>query len=359
MPIFARNRRYKHQPRDSGVTHQSTTSSSLYPRSTSTGESYLSPPSLPPNDIDDRHIITVDPEENPHEHELHEMDADDVSYRLRLLMQNNYYLPPAHSKPFNDYPFPETPKKSPSKPSSPNFLDLFKMGKKKGSAPDPKAAKGPSAPILRTTSDQSTVSGLVRPRALSRPVQPHPHAMAMTMAPHALAIPQPRPDPASKGRVVVVRERVEDIAAVARQVEQDLKIKQRVAEAERRMRKSEESPSTEELPIHDGLIDPTDSVDLPPVSANAFFGPQASALNALGVEASVGAAALADRLVPVSPGLWSVESEEERWRKALLQEAVGHSLNNSPAVTPARGTPSGSSPFLALDPPATDRKSVV
>lgn len=94
MPVFARNRRYRHQPRDSGVTHQSTTSSSLYPRSTSTGESYMSPPSLPPNDIDDRHIITVDPEENPHEDELHEMDADDVSYRLRLLMQNNYYLPP-------------------------------------------------------------------------------------------------------------------------------------------------------------------------------------------------------------------------------------------------------------------------
>lgn len=314
----------------------------------------MSPPSLPPNDIDDRHIITVDPEENPHEDELHEMDADDVSYRLRLLMQNNYYLPPAHSKPFNDYPFPETPKKSPSKQSSPNFLDLFKMGKRKASTPDSKAAKGTSAPILRTTSDQSTVSGIGRPRAVSRPAQPHPHAMAMTMAPHALAVPQQqRPDLPSKGRVVVVRERMEDIATVARQVEQDLKIKQRVAEAERRLRRSEISHTTEEVPINEGLIDPTDSVDLPPVTANALFGPQASALNNMGVEASLGAAALADRLVPASPGMWSVDSEEASWRKALLQEAVGHSLNNSPAVTPARGTPSGSSPFLATELPTT------
>lgn len=227
------------------------------------------------------------------------------------------------------------------------------MGKRKTSTPDIKAAKSPSAPILRTTSDQSTVSGMGRPRAASRPTQPHSHAMAVTMAPHALAIPQQRPEPASKGRVVVVRERMEDIASVARQVEQDLKIKQRVAEAERRLRRSEVSHTTEELPMNDGLIDPTDSVDLPPMMANALFGPQASALNGMGVEASLGAAALAERLIPASPGMWSIDSEEEAWRKALLQEAVGHSLNNSPAVTPARGTPSGSSPFLATELPAT------
>ncbi|KAH8117841.1 hypothetical protein DFH11DRAFT_1723856 [Phellopilus nigrolimitatus] len=330
MPVFARNRRFRHQPCDSGVTQQSTTSSSLYPKSTSTDDSYSSPPSLPSNDMDDRLIVAVDPDDNPHVHELSEMDADDVSYRLRLLMQNNYYLPPAHSKPFSEYSS-STAKKSPLKSPSPTFLDIFKVGKKKSSSPVQKAAKSPTAPILRTTSDSSTLSGLIRsPQTRSGQQDSHTTTMA----------PQSRQE-AKKGRVVVVRERMEDIDTIAKQVEQDLKIR----EAERRRNVSESSPSEG---LSDNLVDPTDSVDLPPVTANGFFGPQASMLNGMGVEASLGAAMMADRLPPSSPGIWSIDTEDEAWRKALLHAAVNHSLNNSPAATPARSR-SDSSPFLSLD----------
>ncbi|KAI5122756.1 hypothetical protein M0805_009839 [Coniferiporia weirii] len=326
MPVFARNRRYRHQARDSGATQQSTASSSLYPKSTST-EDYLSPPSLPPNDIDDRLVITVDPEDSPHIHELHEMDADDVSYRLRLLMQNNYYLPPAHSKPFSEYSSSETPKKS-SKSSSPTFFDIFKVGKKKSAVPDQKVNPTP-VPILRTTSDSSTLSGLIRPQRHNHSAQ-HLHANA----------PQLHQE-GKKGRVVVVRERMEDIRVVAKQVELDLKVR----EAERRKKGSESSRSEGKL---DCLVDPTDSVDLPPVSANTFFGPQASLLNGMGIEKPIGAALLADRLPPSSPGIWSVDTEDEAWRKAILHAAVGHSLNNSPAATPTRSR-SGCSPFRVLE----------
>ncbi|KAH9980863.1 hypothetical protein BGW80DRAFT_1266779 [Lactifluus volemus] len=78
-------------------------------------------------------------------------------------------------------------------------------------------------------------------------------------------------------------------------------------------------------------IDPTDAVDLPPPSENSPFAFQASALRGLGVESSLGAAVLAERLPPGSPGLWSLDPDEEAWRKALLKEAVDHSLNNTPS----------------------------
>lgn len=132
MPIFSRRGHSRHRQQDSGLTLQSTTSSSLYPRSSSTGESFPSPPSLPSQDIDVRirTVDALDPEDSPHIHELSEMDTDDVSYRLRLLMKNNYYLPPAHSKPYADIPISvETLKKPLPKPTSPTFLDIFKVGK--------------------------------------------------------------------------------------------------------------------------------------------------------------------------------------------------------------------------------------
>ena len=53
----------------------------------------------------------------------------------------------------------------------------------------------------------------------------------------------------------------------------------------------------------------------------APFAFQASA-QGLGVESSVGAAVLAP---PGTPGVWSLDPDEEASRKALLKEAVGHS----------------------------------
>ncbi|EJD06599.1 uncharacterized protein FOMMEDRAFT_17105 [Fomitiporia mediterranea MF3/22] len=329
MPVFARNRRYKHQTRDSGATQQSTASSSLYPKSTSTEGSYLSPPFLAAQDIDDPHIVTVDPVENPHLHELEEMDADDVSYRLRLLMRNNYYLPPAHSKPFSDIPSPDTPKKSPVKAPSPTFLDFFKVVRKKSALlSENKAATSPPAPLLRTTSDSSTLSGFLRPQQLA-PSPRREHA--------AFLLPQSRQEP--KGRVVVVRERVDDLASVAKQVEEELKAR------ERRRTASDTSHSET---IQGDFVDPTDFVDLPPVPPNGFFGPQAALLRGMGIDSSLGAALLADQLPPSSPGIWSIESEDAAWRKALLHAAVGHSLSNSSANTPGRSV-SGSSRVQMFD----------
>ncbi|KAL5503969.1 hypothetical protein ACEPAH_8041 [Sanghuangporus vaninii] len=331
VPIFATSRRFRHQPRDSGVTQQSTASSSIYPKSTSTEGSYPSPPSLPAQDMDDCHIITVDPVDDSHLDALHEMDADEVSYRLRLLMQNNYYLPPAHSKPFSELLSPDTPKKSLMKSSSPTFFDIFKVVKKKAAvSSDNKIASAPPAPILRTTSDSSTLSGLLRPQQTSAPVQ---------RMRTAYSAPQVRQEP--KGRVVVVRERVEDLASVAKQAEQELKVR----ETERQRNASDVSRSDR---IQAQFVDPTDSVDLPLVPPSEFFGPQAALLRGMGIDSSLGAALLADQLPPSSPGSWSADSEDMAWRKAILHAAVDHSLNNSSMDTPTRSGTS-SSPIRALD----------
>ncbi|KAL5485838.1 hypothetical protein ACEPAI_6880 [Sanghuangporus weigelae] len=331
VPVFATSRRFRHQPRDSGVTQQSTASSSIYPKSTSTEGSYPYPPSLPAQDMDVCHIITVDPADDSHLDALHEMDADEVSYRLRLLMQNNYYLPPAHSKPFNEVSSSDIPRKSLAKSSSPAFFDIFKVVKKKAAvSSDNKIASAPPAPILRTTSDASTVSGLLRSQQASAPVQ---------RMRTAYSAPQIRPE--NKGRVVVVRERVEDLASVAKQAEQELKVR----EAERQRNASDVSRS-DRIQAH--FVDPTDSVDLPLVRPSEFFGPQAALLRGMGIDSSLGAALLADQLPPSSPGSWSAESEDMAWRKAILHAAVDHSLNNSSADTPARSVTS-SSPTRALD----------
>lgn len=246
-------------------------------------------------------------------------------------MQNTYYLPPAHSKPFVDpCPSTDSSKKSPLKAASPTFFDIFKFGKKQSSGSEQKPTIAPSGPMLRTTSDTSTFSGFLSP-------QPSKYPKQQLSVP---GIPTMRPEP-KKGRVVVVRERMEDLELVARQVEEDLKIR----EAERRRNASISSQSEV---LQDDLVDPTDCVDLPPAPSNIFFGPQASILNGMGVETSVGAALLADQLPPSSPAMWSTDSDDMAWRKALLHAAVDHSMNNTPVATPSRSR-SNSSPFLSLD----------
>ena len=115
----------------------------------------------------------------------------------------------------------------------------------------------------------------------------------------------------------MVREKVDNLALAAEQAEQELKI---------RVDAKQNSAGH-----FDDYVDPTDAVDLPPPSENSPFAFQASALRGLGVENSLGAAVLAERLPPGSPGVWSLDPDEEAWRKALLHEAVGHSLNNTPA----------------------------
>ncbi|PIL29779.1 hypothetical protein GSI_07984 [Ganoderma sinense ZZ0214-1] len=291
-------------PRDSVMTQNSTASSSLYPASTSIGTRTES--SMPYTDDQDEsdlsypEIVTPDhPEFNP----------DDVSNRLRLLLNNSYFLPPAHTKPtpFSLSPNPtEAAKKN--KPANGGFFDFFRLGKSKSKPASPIPGSPPAVdgagPILRTTSDMPSASGLlhrVQQQPLGSPTLPPP------------------PPPAS--RVVVLRERMEDLATAAKEAEKELRSKD-VGKIR--------SQTTPRDRFVDDIIDPTDAVDLPLQMADSMFAVQTSAAYGLGPQDSLNAAVLADRLVPGSPGLWSRSSEEDSWRKDLLHQAVSHSLGNTP-----------------------------
>jgi hypothetical protein len=106
---------------------------------------------------------------------------------------------------------------------------------------------------------------------------------------------------------------MEDIMVAAKQAEQNLK-----AKSAARIDQGSQNGND----AIDNAIDPTDAVDIPLPSPTYPFAVQASALHGLGVQDSVGAAVLADRLPPNS-----YDPAEDRWRKALLQEAVHHSLD--------------------------------
>lgn len=315
-PTSADPDRARSSLRDSLLTQQSSTSSSVYPMSTSMGTD--SPPSPQSPNLPERGIPMPAFEfDGPR---VQEFDADDVSYRLQLLVKNNYFLPPAHSKP-SPADFPSSLNNSKKAPSP--FFDLFRVGKPKSRLVSPDVANGTS-PIFRVTSDSTTTSGQVA-RGGGRP------------SPQTF-----RPPPGSQhmARVVVVREKMEDLVAAARQVEVDLGRRDFLLDRDRASRKAK-------FAAFDGIVDPTETVDVPPPSANYPLALQASALHGLGIEDSVGAAILAERLPPPgSPGQSSLDPREDAWRKALLREAVGHSLNTSRATSSAsRYSSPSKSPF--------------
>ncbi|KAF9236750.1 hypothetical protein BU15DRAFT_89036 [Melanogaster broomeanus] len=289
--------------RDSLTTQQSSTSSSIYPMSTSTGTE--SPPSPLSPAIQERGMSI--PAFDLDALRVQEFDTDDVSYRLQLLVKNSYFLPPAHSKPSPaDFPPSTLNKKAPA----PAFLDLFRVGKSKSKPNSPDAVNG-TTPMLRVTSDSTTLSG----HALRDHTRPSPQTF--------------RPPPGSQhmARVVVVREQMNDLAAAQRQAQINLNAHDLLLDRERSSRRSKPA-------VFDGIVDPTEAVDVPPPSANYPLALQASALYGLGIEDSVGAAILAERLPPPgSPGQSSLDPGEDRWRRALLREAVGHSLNNSTSTS--------------------------
>ncbi|KAG2347964.1 hypothetical protein BDR05DRAFT_957601, partial [Suillus weaverae] len=282
--------------RDSLLTQQSSTSSSLYPLTTSIGTE--SPPSPLSPMIHDHGVIPALEIDEPMR--VQEFNADDVSYRLQLLVKNNYFLPPAHSKPCPADFAPCT--NASKKATTPAFLDYFRVGKSKSKPTSPDSFDG--SPMLRVTSDSTTVSGYV-PRG----------------APQTFRSPK---NVQHLARVVVVREQMDDLVAAAKQAEIDLKSRDVPPDRDRGVRRPK-------VDVFDGIIDPTEAVDVPPPSANYTLALQASALHGLGIEDSVGAAVLAERLPPAgSPGhSFSLDPQEDAWRKALLHQAVGHSLNNS------------------------------
>ncbi|KAG6872396.1 hypothetical protein C0995_010094 [Termitomyces sp. Mi166 len=288
--------------RDSVSTHPSRQSSSAYPPSNSTTSDLDSPPS--PQSVihvNDRYDASYEPVVN----ETQMYDGDDVSYRLQLLVNNNYFLPPAHSKP-SAADFAAMEKTVQKKPSTPTFFERLRgRSKSKPTTPTgPSPGFDPAGPALRTAADSITSSHLLRPQL-----------------PQGSSQFQRSPPPEARtGRVVVVREKMEDVAVAAKKAEQEMK-----ARALRRDQGSQNGRIT----VTD-VIDPTDAVDLPPPSSNYPFAVQASALRGLGVQDSLGAALLADRLPPPqSPGM-SSSDPDDHWRRALLHDAVHHSLDNTP-----------------------------
>jgi hypothetical protein len=298
--------------RDSVSTQQSGASSSLYPPSTSTASGPGSPTS--PLSMSDRIDQLILPPVAPEVSDVQEYDSDDVSYRLRLLVNNNYFLPPAHSKPS-----PEdfgSPSPTAARKASTPFLDLFRGKSKSKPSTPPRLSPvfDPAVPImLRTTSDS-----IIAPYGL-RTQQPRSSSQMPRLSPR---LPSANP----RGRVVVVREKMNDIAVAAKQAERDLKT---------RGVKIDQGSQKAKQEWVDDVIDPTDAVDIPLLSPSYPFAIQASALHGLGVLDSVGAAALADRLPPSkNPNLSNTfDSTEESWRKALLHEAVHHSLDNTPDIS--------------------------
>lgn len=237
----------------------------------------------------------------PDVEELPGFDPDDVSYRLRLLVKNNYFLPPAHSKPVLSELSPSDTTKKMTRAATPTFFDIFRVNKSKSklSSPTPDS----SLPMLRATGDSIMALHLPQPRA-------------------SFQVPRPSlggPVNERVGRVVVVREKMEDLSLAAKQAEQEIKSR---VHARRDL----------DLDGHSFSIDPTDAVDVPPLSPSYPFPMQTSTWHGLGVSESVGAAVLAEHLPPGSPGMSSFDARDD-WRKALLQEAVHHSLDNTPDLS--------------------------
>ncbi|KAH9970783.1 hypothetical protein BGW80DRAFT_538765 [Lactifluus volemus] len=158
----------------------------------------------------DNHISSVDPDEPYDEYQV--FRTDDVSYRLRLLLSNHYFLPPAQSKPSpSDFVSPvAASSKKPAKSVGPAFLDIFRVGKTR---PKPNSPTGyvtqVGPPRLRTTAD-STIASSRTPKSHADPVPRGP--VTPTLAGHA-------------SRVAVVREKVDDLALAAAQAEQELKMR--------------------------------------------------------------------------------------------------------------------------------------
>ncbi|KAJ3572408.1 hypothetical protein NP233_g3107 [Leucocoprinus birnbaumii] len=334
LSAFSRDPELTPNARDSFSTQKSSTSSSFYPPSTSTISGPESPasPQTAAEELHQQPNISLLTEADIEE--MQDYDGDDVAYRLRLLVNNSYFLPPAHMKPSAEDFAASMHAKKPPKPSTANFLDIFRVGKTKSKPPTPVAPTFGNGPMLRTTSDSIAAPFALRnqPRSPQTPHNPT-HPMNGNV---------------DRGRVVVVRERVNDIAVAAKQAEHETKTRNaRREHGSDRARQQPQPLALRQAQEFDDVIDPTDAVDIPLPASNYPFAVQASALHGLGVQDSVGAAILADRLPPNSPGMSTVGETDDHWRKALLQQAVHHSLDNTPDDSMFSYVPGTSTPMLA------------
>ncbi|QRV75059.1 hypothetical protein RhiJN_03074 [Ceratobasidium sp. AG-Ba] len=285
--------------RINGYQSSSLTTSSVYPASSSSQTG----PDSPPSPSTPSAHSSMDPVQTPG----FAVDADDVSYRLRLLVRNNYFLPPAHSKPNHSELSLLSPHVNPPpvKTPSPTFRDLFRV------RPRTPSKSGPESP--KTTKAPTTASPVVRP-----PVPTRTSTMPALVGSTAPSLREKE----RRGRVLVIRERLDDLVTAANAAEIDM----RAREDDRKRREPPNSTPNPALAAVD-LVDPTETVDLP-----SYMFPVQSSLAPFGgldVGNSLGAAALADALPPRAE-----DKEDEAWRKALLHKAVGLSMLSIPEPTP-------------------------
>ena len=279
-----------HKPRGSTVTQTSgaTLSSALYPLSTHDGTGTETPST--PSTRTYSPVIEVDETESDDDNSNNPiLDPEDMSYRLKLLIRNNYYLPPAHAKPTHVDTRLAQETASP-KIAGPAIRNLFRIG-------------GPKRANMK------------RPQATSTHVSNRPPRLDTLidhLPPLASAVVQQRRSSGAeilnenerKGRVVVIRERLGDMQGP------------RLPSAEGAAR------AINLLPMKHVLIDPTDTIDLP---SYAFL-PQGTGeySSSRVIEAST----MADFLPCGHGSRPGHSSTDEAWRRALLTEAVDLSLSS-------------------------------
>jgi hypothetical protein len=292
----------------------------------------------------------------PHHHP-NALDPNDVSFRLKLLVENNYYLPPAHSKPLSISPVgahspgPASPTK-PQHSTGGSFRGLFRLplGISRSRSPSqphisPLPSPRPTLGVRKAVSTEGLGLGLSQSArnktGLLRPSSPR-RAVSADMA----------LDNEPKGRVVVIRERLDEPEDAVEQIDGLAgPSSSRLGLPSPSVPSKKPSPSSvpQSSLLHSNgvglppaqnsmlaskpVIDPTDSVDLPSYK----FEPQASAniVHGLGPGQALNTSAILD-FIPASPGgpHRAMSPEDEAWRRALLFEAVDLSISQSSGGIP-------------------------
>lgn len=252
-----------------------------------------------------------------------DLDPDDVNARLRLLVNNSYYLPPAHTKPELS-PIYLSPKPSP--PST--FKDFFRVGKRKD----------------RKTPEPNPTSLNAKRPALANDIPATPFDTRFKGARLGEDLDLSAVDDTSRNRVVVVRETVDDLPnPVVRQPYRSTSLP---------------TPRTQSRATDSFFIDPTTQYDIPPPTHYPSYAK-------LGLDtAGITGKAELDQFVP--PGEpWSptasqrttmvMESQERVWRRALLEQAVDLSLSSGTSSEPNQSNRSTQDMTFALPPrPSSD-----
>ncbi|GJJ08309.1 hypothetical protein Clacol_002520 [Clathrus columnatus] len=254
-----------------------------------------------------------------------DLDPDDVNARLRLLVNNSYYLPPAHTKPELS-PIYLSPKTSSPSP----FKDFFRVGKRK-------EKKSPELTGLPTNTRRPTlVSDL--------PTSPFDNRFAG--ARHGEELELPVAGDTSRNRVVVVRETVDKLPTpVVRQPYRSTSLP---------------TPRSHPSASDPFFIDPTTHYDIPPPTHYPSYANLG--LDTAGITGNFEL----DQFVP--PGEpWSptpsqrttmMDSQERIWRRALLEQAVDLSLSTGTNSDPSQSNTSTRDMTFALPPRSSSDESI-